>query len=173
MSAILQNLSTYNAADIPDAAAMSFGIVVADYNSDITYPMLQGCIETLLAHGANENNIHLYHVPGSFELPLAALALYERKKPDAVICLGCVITGETRHDEYINKAVSDAIMKLGLVHKTPFIFGVLTPQNHRQALDRAGGKHGNKGIEAAVTAIKMVQLVKGDKNKNRAGFITP
>ncbi|OWY23862.1 6,7-dimethyl-8-ribityllumazine synthase [Sphingobacteriales bacterium UPWRP_1] len=160
MASFLKNLSEYNAHEVPSAAAMTFGIVVSDYNSDITFALLEGCVNTLLLHGAEEDNIYLQHVPGSFELPLGARFLYKSKQPDALICLGCVITGETKHDDYINTAVSQAIMQLGLEYNAPFVFGVLTPRTHQQALARAGGKHGNKGVEAAVTAIKMAHAAR-------------
>lgn len=159
MSALLKNLSEYNVSEIPDASEFSFAIVVADYNSDITYPMLRGCIETLLAHGADEQFILVQHVPGAFELPIAAQVLIENNELNAVICLGCVITGETKHDEYISNAVANGLMKLGLDFSIPVIFGVLTPQTQEQAQARAGGKHGNKGVEAAISAIKMAQLL--------------
>ncbi len=158
MASSLKNLSEYPLDEIPAAGGMTFGIAVTDYHNDITFALLRGCIETLHKHGAEDQNITVYHVPGAFELPLGAQFLVETKEPDAVICLGCVITGETRHDEYICNAVSQGIMQLGLDFNIPIIFGVLTPQTLQQAKDRAGGKYGNKGIEAAVTAIKMVDL---------------
>ncbi len=158
MASSLKNLSDYDPSQIPSAEGMSFGIVVTDYHTDITYTLLQACHDTLVKHGAETARIEILHVPGTFELPLGAQFLYENFEPDAVICIGCVITGETKHDEYINSAVSRSIMQLGIDFNVPFVFGVLTPRTHEQALDRAGGKHGNKGIEAAVTAIKMVDL---------------
>ena len=167
MASILQNLSEYDPNKMPDASEMSFGIAVSDWNSEITHKLLEGCLETLLKQGVREDWIKLVHVPGSFELPKAAKWLidtaWEDKDEDlieaqGIICLGCVITGETRHDEYINHAISKGIMDLNLNEVTPVIFGVLTPNTMEQAKDRAGGKHGNKGVEAAVTAIKMVDL---------------
>lgn len=158
MASILKNLSEYNAELVPSAAKMTFGIVVADYNSEITFALLEGCVATLLKHGAVEKNISVHHVPGSFELPMGAQFLNEFIQPDALICLGCVITGETKHDEYISNAVANALMQLGLEYNTPFIFGVLTPRTLEQAKARAGGAHGNKGVEAAISAIKMVHL---------------
>ena len=160
MATSLKNLSMYDAQNVPSAAGMTFGIVVSDYNSDITFALLKGCVEALLLHGAEKEDVLLQHVPGSFELPLGAQLLYESHEIDGVICIGCVITGETKHDDYINMAVSQAIMQLGLEYNTPFVFGVLTPRTHKQALERAGGKHGNKGVEAAITAIKMVHAVR-------------
>lgn len=158
MATALKNLSDFDATTIPSAANMSFGIVVTDYHTDITYKLLEGCYETLQQYGASPENIHVTHVPGTFELPLGARLLFEKHEPNAVICLGCVITGETKHDEYINQSVAQAIMQLGIQFARPFVFGVLTPRTHQQAVDRSGGKHGNKGIEAAITAIKMAEL---------------
>jgi len=158
MPALLKSLSSYDASKIPDASGFSFGIVVSEYNELITGALYKGCIETLLTHGAQEENILISHVPGAFELPLGAQFLLENNDLNAVICLGCVITGETKHDEYISHAVADAIMNLGLNYNLPVIFGVLTPQNLQQAKARSGGEHGNKGVEAAVTAIKMAYL---------------
>ncbi len=163
MATSLQNMSNYNPDIVPNAQGMCFGIVVSDYNADITYALLDGCYETLLNNGASSENIFVWHVPGAFELPLGAKLLYQTVSPDAVICLGCVITGETKHDEYINRNVSSALMKLGLRYNTPFIFGVLTPQSLTQAQDRAGGKHGNKGVESAIAAIQMSALKQAQK----------
>ena len=109
-------------------------------------------------HGALDENILLKYVPGSFELPLGAQYFAEMENVDAVILLGCVIQGETRHFDFICEGVTHGTMELNLKYNKPFIFGLLTTENEQQALDRAGGKHGNKGDEAAITAIKMVQL---------------
>jgi len=137
---------------------MSFGIVVSDYNDHITHALLDGCIRTLLKAGAKEKDIRVVHVPGAFELTSGAQMIATAQKPDAVICLGCVIKGETKHDEYINHAVANGITQLSLLIEKPVIFGLLTPNNLQQAKARAGGKHGNKGVEAAVTAIRMVTI---------------
>ena len=137
---------------------MQFGIVVAEYNKDITFALLEGCVDTLLKHGATEADITVSYVPGAFELTTGAQYQHLANDPDAVICLGCVIKGDTDHDVYINNAVAQGITRLSLDFNKPVIFGLLTPNNHQQAVDRAGGKHGNKGVEAAVTAIKMVAL---------------
>ena len=125
---------------------------------DITFSLRDGCIQALKDNGFDDKNITSIEVPGAFELTLGAKYLLEHKEVDAVICLGCIIKGATKHDEYIAIAVGNGITQLNLDHQKPVIFGVLTPNNHKQALERAGGKHGNKGIEAAVTAIQMVQL---------------
>lgn len=158
MASTLKNLSKYDPNIIPHAADMSFGIVVSEWNAHITAALLDACHETLVKHGASPEKIFVSQVPGSYELPLGARILNGHHNPDAVICLGCVIKGETRHDEYINTAVANGIMQLGLMSAKPFVFGLLTVENEQQALDRAGGQHGNKGTECAVTAIRMVAL---------------
>lgn len=155
MATEYQNLSSYNSADIPDASAMKFGIVVSEWNSQVTNALLEGAVSTLKKHNASDKNIYIQYVPGSFELPLGAQFLAESFNPDAVICLGCVIQGETRHFDFICQGVTQGIMDLNLKFNIPFVFGVLTTNTLEQALDRSGGKHGNKGDEAAVTAIKM------------------
>lgn len=152
------NLSDYDLATVPDAGKMRFGIVVSDWNHDITHALLEGAVKTLKKHGTTDNNIVVKHVPGSFELTLGAQFLAEYDDLDAIICLGCIIQGETPHFTYICQSVTYGITKLNLEYNIPFIFGVLTTLNHEQAHDRAGGKHGNKGDEAAVTAIKMAAL---------------
>lgn len=134
----------------------TFAIVVAEWNEDVTEPLFLGAREALLEMGARAENIIRRDVPGSFELPLAAQQLAEKKNVDAVICLGCVIQGETPHFDYICQAVAYGIMKVNLKFNKPVAFGVLTTLNKQQALDRAGGKWGNKGEEAAVTVVKML-----------------
>jgi 6,7-dimethyl-8-ribityllumazine synthase len=152
------NLSAYDPESVPDASDMLFGIVVADWNKEITWALLEGAISTLKKHGADEENIIVKHVPGTFELTLGGQFFAEYDDVDAVICLGCVIQGETPHFTYICQGVTQGITQLNLEYNIPFIFGVLTTNDHQQAVDRAGGKHGNKGDEAAVTAIKMAAL---------------
>ena len=158
MATEFKNLSEYNPANVPDASVMKFGIVVSEWNIEITTALLNGALTTLKKHNAKENNIHIKFVPGSFELVLGAQSLAEAFNPDAIICLGCVIQGETRHFDFICQGVTQGIMDLNIKYNKPFIFGVLTTKTLEQAFDRAGGKHGNKGDEAAVTAIKMVEL---------------
>ncbi|MFN7119460.1 MAG: 6,7-dimethyl-8-ribityllumazine synthase [Saprospiraceae bacterium] len=170
MASALKNLSSYDENTIPSAENMSFGIVVAEWNAEITHALYEGCFDTLVKHGAKEEHIHTIQVPGSFELPAGARMLASRHKLDAVICLGCVIKGETKHDEYISNAVATGLVNLSIASGQPFIFGVLTPNNMEQALDRAGGKHGNKGIEAAVSAIRMAALRKQATSKPKIGF---
>ncbi len=161
MSSILKNLSSYDPASIPSAKGMKIGVVVSEWNPEITHALYKGAIQTLLDHGCEESQISQSTVPGSYELTVAAQWLAESGNLDAVICLGCVIQGETRHFDFICQAVSEGLTDLSIKFSIPFIFGVLTPDNQEQALARAGGKHGNKGVEAAITAIKMVALRKG------------
>jgi 6,7-dimethyl-8-ribityllumazine synthase len=160
MSSALKNLSTYNPDSIPDASQMQFAIAVAEWNDEITGALLEGALNTLKKHGAKEANILVKTVPGSFELPVAATLFAENTQADAIICLGCVIQGETKHFDFICNSVAQGLTDLSVKYKKSFIFGVLTPNTLEQAQDRAGGKHGNKGDEAAVTAIKMVALAK-------------
>jgi len=156
MASSLKNLSQYSASNIPDISKKKFGILVSEWNEDVTESLFRGAIETLLKHGAKKDNIFRKDVPGSFELSLGAQWMAEIKEIDAVICLGCVIQGETRHFDFICDAVAHGITNVSLKYNKPVIFGVLTPNTQQQALDRAGGKHGNKGDEAAITAIKML-----------------
>ena len=160
MATNLKNLSDYNPDDIPSGEGMKIGIVLAEWNTEITHALLEGTVRTLLKHDVIEADILVEHVPGTFELPLGAQLIMESGNLDAVICLGCVIQGETRHFDFICQGVTQGITDLNLKYKRPFIFGVLTTDNLQQAKDRAGGKHGNKGDEAAITAIKMVSLNK-------------
>ena len=170
MASALKNLSSYDENTIPSAENKSFGIVVAEWNAAITHALYEGCFDTLIKHGAKAENIHTIQVPGSFELPTGARLMAVKYKLDAVICLGCVIKGETKHDEYISNAVAMGLINLSLDSGQPFIFGVLTPNNEEQARDRAGGKHGNKGVEAAVSAIRMAALRKDMTGKTKIGF---
>lgn len=171
MASALKNLSQYDETTLPNAAELSFGIVVAEWNAEITHALYEGCYDTLVAHGAKPDNIHTVQVPGSFELPAGARILHGRHSLDAIVCLGCVIKGETSHNEYINQAVANGLVQLSLATGKPCIFGLLTPNTEEQAKDRAGGKHGNKGVEAAVTAIRMAALRKeGKEGKKNIGF---
>lgn len=155
-----KNLSEYNPSEIPSSENMRFGIVVSEWNNEITDALLQGAISVLKQMGTGTDNIVVLSVPGSFEIPFAAKQLAGTTNPDAVICLGCIIQGETRHFDYICQAVTQGITELNLEKNIPFIFGILTTQNIQQARERAGGIHGNKGVEAAITAIKMVAVKK-------------
>lgn len=160
MSSRDKNLSVSEGAAVPDASPFRFGIVYSEWNHEITSALLRGAEDTLKLHGAQPGNILVKAVPGSFELTLGAQFMAEYTNVDAIICLGCVIQGETRHFDFICNAVADGVTRINIKYNKPVIFGVLTPGNLQQALDRAGGKHGNKGGEAAVTAIKMLALKK-------------
>jgi 6,7-dimethyl-8-ribityllumazine synthase len=157
------NLSAYDPGTVPDAGKLRIGIVVSDWNGDITKALLEGAKQTLKKHGTKERNIQVRHVPGTFEITFGARLMADHDDMDAVICLGCVIKGETPHFTYICQGVTHGITQLNLDYDIPFIFGILTTDTRQQALDRAGGKHGNKGDEAAVTAIKMALLLSGEK----------
>jgi len=155
MATYLKNLSDFSNTEIPSANPFKFGIIVAEWNAEITNALYQGAYKSLADHGALEKNIYTFTVPGSFELSSGAEILLKKKDVDAVICLGCVIQGETRHFDFICNAVANGITNVAIKYSKPVIFGVLTTDNQQQAVDRAGGKHGNKGDEAAITAIKM------------------
>ena len=135
-----------------------FAVVVAKWNEEITEALYEGAVSSLLSHGVKKSNIIRKNVPGTFELSLGGLWMAEEKDIDAVICLGCVIQGDTPHFDYICQAVAYGITEAGLKSRKPVIFGVITTLNKQQALDRAGGKYGNKGEEAAITAIQMLNF---------------
>ena len=158
MASALKNLSDYNPNTVPSAEGMRFGVVVSEWNTEITEALFNGAQETLLKFGAKPTDIVRRNVPGSFELTLGAQLLAETDQFDAVICIGVVIQGETKHFDFICDAVAKGITDLNTKYNLPVIFGVLTPNTMQQALDRAGGVHGNKGDEAAITAIKMAAL---------------
>ena len=157
MATTNNNLSDFNKDALPDSSNMKIGIVVSQWNNKITNGLYNGAYTTLIESGVSENNIEKIEVPGSFELIFGARVL-SRKDVDAIICLGSVIQGETKHFDYVCQAVSNGIKDLNISLDIPVIFGVLTDNTIEQALNRSGGKHGNKGVEAAVTAIKMVHL---------------
>lgn len=158
MATALHNLSDYDFDSVPDASNMCFGIVVAEWNHDITGALLDGCVKTLEKHGAIPENIHVKTVPGSFELVYGAQQLCKNDGFDAVIILGSVIRGETPHFDYICQGVTAGISYLNASQNIPVIYGLLTTNDHQQAADRAGGRYGNKGDECAVTAIKMAKF---------------
>ena len=157
MATTNNNLSDFNKDSLPDSSNMKIGIVVSKWNNKITDGLYNGAFTTLIESGVSENNIEKIEVPGSFELIFGA-KLLSRKDVDAIICLGSVIQGETKHFDYVCQAVSNGIKDLNISLNIPVIFGVLTDNTMEQAVNRSGGKHGNKGVEAAVTAIKMVHL---------------
>ena len=158
MATAYHNLSDYDFNSVPNAENMRFGIVVSEWNSNITDPLLEGAVTTLKKHGAKDENILVQTVPGSFELTFGAKRLAETKELDAVIVLGCVVRGDTPHFDYVCSGVTQGITELNLMYDIPFIFGLLTTDTMQQSEDRAGGRYGNKGDEAAVTAIKMVNF---------------
>lgn len=158
MATHLKNLSDFSNTDIPKATEFNFAIVVSQWNDEITNALYQGAVDFLLAHDALAENILTVQVPGSYELTSAADMVLTLKKVDAVICLGCVIQGETRHFDFICEAVSIGLTQISIKHNKPVVFGVLTTDNLQQAQERAGGRHGNKGEEAAATAIQMAAL---------------
>ncbi|MBT5859007.1 MAG: 6,7-dimethyl-8-ribityllumazine synthase [Flavobacteriales bacterium] len=153
------NLSNYNLEEVPNANGMRFAIIVSEWNNHITDNLYEGAEQALLECGAKQNDIVRINVPGSFELVFGAKTA-SKYNYDAIICLGSVIKGETEHFHYVCNAVSLGIKDLNITLKTPVIFGVLTDDNEEQSIDRSGGKHGNKGVEAAITGIKMAYLNK-------------
>jgi len=144
--------------EVGSAEGLRFALVVSQWNAQVTEALLDGALEALAGSGALADDIDVVQVPGSYELISGADIVFSRSEVDAVICLGCVIQGETRHFEFICQAVAQGIANVGIKHGKPAIFGVLTTDTLEQAMDRAGGKHGNKGEEAAVTAIQMALL---------------
>jgi 6,7-dimethyl-8-ribityllumazine synthase len=160
MATANKNLSDYDINSVPNAKKMRFAIVVAEWNINITSNLLKGAYDTLIKHGAQKKNIFVKYVPGSFELPIGAQTIIEKTDVDAVICLGSVIQGDTKHFDFVCQATALGIKDVALSYNVPVIFGVLTDNTLQQAIDRSGGKHGNKGDEAAITAIKMVQFQK-------------
>ena len=152
------NLSHYDKTTIPNAKDFRFGIVVSEWNPDITENLQKGAIETLLECGARQENIISWVVPGSFELVYGCKKMIETLQLDAIIAIGNVIQGETKHFDFVCNGVTQGIVDLNVKYSTPVIFCVLTDNSKQQSIDRSGGKFGNKGIESAVTAIKMASL---------------
>ena len=158
MASELKNLSEYDHEKVPVAKSMRFGILVSEWNDEVTFALRDGAVSALLKHGADKKDIEIEYVPGTFELTAGARLLAKTQKYDAIIVLGCVIQGETRHFDYICQGIAQGITHLNVKFDMPFIFGILTTANLQQAKERAGGRLGNKGDEAAITAIKMVDL---------------
>ena len=158
MATAFHNLSDYDPTSVPDASNMNFGIVVSEWNPEITGALLEGAVKTLEKHGALPENIHVKTVPGSFELIYGAHQMTLNDGYDAIIILGCVIRGETPHFDYICQGVTYGIARLNAKSEIPVIFGLLTTNDMQQAKDRAGGCLGNKGDECAVDAIKMAKF---------------
>ncbi|MFD0964022.1 6,7-dimethyl-8-ribityllumazine synthase [Pseudofulvibacter geojedonensis] len=160
MATIHKNLSTYDKNTIPNAKDFRFGIVVSEWNENITQGLLKGAKETLLENGVEEDNIVVWDVPGTFELTFGSKHMLQTQDVDAVIAIGSVIQGETKHFDFVCSGAAQGIKDLNVHGDVPVIFCVLTDNNMQQAIDRSGGKHGNKGTEAAVAAIKMATLSK-------------
>ena len=155
------DLSKYDPSLLPGADVLRrqrYAIIVADWNAEITFAMAEGARQTFLQHGVDEENLTVVHVPGTVELTYAAARYMERYDFAAIVVIGCVIQGDTPHFDYVCQSVTQGVAMLNAKGKTPIIFSVLTTLNRQQALDRCGGKLGNKGIEGAVTAIKMANL---------------
>ena len=152
------NLSAYDKSQLPDVQSMRIGIVVSEWNNDITDNLLRGAVETLTECGASLDYIKIIYVPGSFELPSGSQMLFENTSVEAVITLGCVIRGETPHFDFVCNACAQGVKDVSIKYKKPVIFGLLTDNNVEQSRARSGGNLGNKGVEAAVTAIKMIAL---------------
>jgi len=159
MATANHNLSDYDKTTIPNANKFRFGIVVSEWNPSITEGLYNGAYQTLIEHGALPSNIVRWNVPGSFELVYGCKKM-QKQMVNVVIAIGSVIQGETKHFDFVCQAVSQGIKDLNVLDPTPVIFCVLTDNNLQQAIDRSGGKHGNKGTEAAIAAIKMAELRK-------------
>ena len=153
-----QNLSDYNPNTVPSVSGKKIAVITAEWNFAVTDSMQRACAETLTRHGVEKDDITHIYVAGSFELPFAAKNSILTQQVDAVICIGCIIQGETRHFDFIAQATANGIMQVSLECQKPVIFGVLTTNTMEQAIERSGGKHGNKGIEAAVTCLKLLAL---------------
>ncbi|MET6990245.1 6,7-dimethyl-8-ribityllumazine synthase [Sediminicola arcticus] len=158
MATANKNLSEYDKATIPSAKNFRFGIVVSEWNSEITEGLFNGAMESLLDCGASKNNIIRWNVPGSYELVFGSKKMITTQSVDAVIAIGSVIQGETKHFDFVCSATAQGIKDLNVITDTPVIFCVLTDNTLQQAIDRSGGIHGNKGSEAAIAAIKMAAL---------------
>ncbi len=161
MATAEKDLSQYDNKKIPNGADFRIGIVVSEWNDSITDSLCESAKSTLLKHGVQQENVIIHRTPGSFELPLAAQWFLEDEKIDGVIAIGSVIQGETKHFDFVCQATAQGVKDVGIKYNKPAIFCVLTDNNMQQAIDRSGGKHGNKGIEAAVACLKMINL----KNK--------
>ena len=152
------NLSNYDKTTIPNAKDLRFGIVVSEWNETVTEGLYQGAVDTLVDCGALPKNILRWNVPGSFELIYGCKKMLDTQNLDAIIAIGCVVQGETKHFDFVCDGVTQGIKDLNIKYDTPTIFCVLTDNTMQQSIDRSGGKHGNKGVECAVAAIKMATL---------------
>jgi 6,7-dimethyl-8-ribityllumazine synthase len=163
MATKLKKESSSELESMKDFKKFRIAIVVSEWNNEITFAMMNGAVDFLTSKGVKEKNIEVHKVPGSFELALGAQFCAEKNNIDAIITLGCVIQGETRHFDFICDACANGIMDVSLTFNKPVAFGVLTTENQKQAKERSGGKLGNKGIEAAETVLKMLLLKKSVK----------
>ena len=166
MATKYHNLSEYDANTLPTAeelAGKKFAIVVADWNDNVTHALCDGAVETFISNGISEENVEIFHVPGTFELTFAASKLQKTGKYASIVVIGCVIQGDTPHFDYVCQGVTQGIIQVNLEADCPVIFSVLTTLTMQQATDRAGGCLGNKGVEGAVTALKMVKIFGGIK----------
>jgi 6,7-dimethyl-8-ribityllumazine synthase len=153
-----QNLSSYDVSAIPRITNKKVAVITSEWNFEITSRMKSGCISTLNKHGFSAKDIVEQSVGGSFELPFMAKVVIKQYNVDAVICIGCIIQGETKHFDFIAQATANGIMQVGLDCEKPVIFGVITANNMQQAIDRSGGIYGNKGVEAAITCLKLLAV---------------
>lgn len=158
MATSLKNLSAFDQDTIPNGADFTIGIVVSEWNGHITSKLLEGAVETLLGAGVKEANLRIQQVPGAFELPLGAQWFAQDEQIDGIIAIGVVIQGETRHFDFVCSGTTQGIVDVTLKYNKPVGFCLLTDNTEQQSIDRAGGKHGNKGVEAAVTVLKMIEL---------------
>ena len=164
------NLSYYDKTTIPNAKTFRFGIVVSEWNPEITRNLQKGAIETLIDCGATKENIISWDVPGSFELIFGCKKMIQSQKVDAIIAIGNVVQGETKHFDFVCEGVTQGIVDLNIKHDIPVIFCVLTDNTKQQSLNRSGGNLGNKGIECAVAAVKMAALKNIDRKNDHIGF---
>lgn len=155
-----KNLSAYNIEEVPNGADFKIGIVVSEWNHNITGNLLQGAVDALVKNGVSEPNIKIIYCPGTYELPLTAQLLLENTDVDGIVAIGSVIQGETRHFDFVCEATAQGIKDVSLKYNKPVIFCVLTDNTMQQAIDRSGGRHGNKGIECGVACLKMVGIQK-------------
>lgn len=158
MATSIKNLSEYDKNIISNGADYKIGIVVSEWNGQVTGALLEGALQTLKNHDVQDKHLTIVHVPGAFELPLGAQSLLEQQKFDGVLTIGTVIQGETKHFDFVCNGATQGIMEVMINYNTPISFCVLTDNNLQQSIDRSGGKHGNKGIECAVSLLKMIQL---------------
>mgnify|MGYP003948650397 CR=1 FL=1 len=160
MATVNRNLSKYNKDLVPNGNQFKIGIVLSEWNSQITENLAKGAIETLEANHVCSNNIHIHYVPGTFELPLGTQYMAEYTDVDGIIAIGTVIQGETKHFDYVCEGATKGLMDVNLKYNIPVSFCVLTDNNIQQSIERSGGKHGNKGVECAIACLKMIALKK-------------